>query len=164
MNLKRHHVLYSLLAVSLIIALLVLLLPDVPNSPVSLQQETQEPTKVSTTTSGIQFEVVNSPELHEKGLSGRESIPQNYGMLFVFPTPDQYGFWMKGMLTSIDIIWLSDNGTILGIEDTVSPNTYPQGFYPPESVIYVLETRAGEARRQRWEVGSRIPLPLPYGS
>lgn len=161
MNLKRHHVLYGLLAVSLSIALLVFLVPDVPNKNF---QEPERGQAVSTTTSDIEFEIADSPALQEKGLGGREVIPENYGMLFVFPAHDRYGFWMKGMLTSIDIIWLSDNGTILGIEDTVSPETYPQGFYPPQPVKYVLETRAGEARRKGWEVGTRIPLPLPYGS
>jgi uncharacterized membrane protein (UPF0127 family) len=68
---------------------------------------------------------------------------------------------MKGMLTSIDIVWLSDTGTILGIEDSVRPESYPAVFYAPEPVRYVLETRAGEARRQGWTVGTTVPLTLP---
>ncbi len=80
-------------------------------------------------------------------------------MLFVFPKEDRYGFWMKDMLTSIDIIWLSDTGSILGIEASASPATYPNVFYPPEPVRYVLETRAGEAARRGWIVGTVVPLP-----
>lgn len=85
-------------------------------------------------------------------------------MLFVFPSDQRTGFWMKDMLTSIDMIWLSDNGTVLGIEDSVAPDTYPKIFYPPQPVKYVLETRAGEAHRQGWSVGTKVSLPLPYGS
>lgn len=107
----------------------------------------------------LQFEIVDTPEARERGLSGRERIPDGYGMLFVFPEKDTYGFWMKDMLVSIDIIWLSDNGTVLGIERSVSPATYPTVFYPPEPVRYVLEVGAGYARERSWEVGSVIDLP-----
>ena len=81
-------------------------------------------------------------------------------MLFVFPTADRYGFWMKDMLASIDIIWLRSDGTIIEIEEGVSPETYPTPFYPPERVSYVLETRTGEARAQGWEPGTRLSLPI----
>lgn len=106
------------------------------------------------------FEVVGSPAARAKGLSGRADVPAGYGMLFVFDVPDRYGFWMKDMLVSIDIIWLSSDGTILGIEEAVSPATYPEPFYPPVPVRLVLETRAGEARAQGWAVGTQIELPL----
>lgn len=67
---------------------------------------------------------------------------------------------MKDMLVPIDIIWLSDEGAILGIEEAVTPESYPDVFYPPSPVRYVLETRAGEARRMGWEAGTTIILPL----
>jgi len=111
----------------------------------------------------MRFEVVTTQAAQERGLGGRASIPENYGMLFVFADDEKVGFWMKDMLAPIDMIWLSDTGTVLGIEDSVSPDTYPQAFYPPQPVKYVLETKAGEARRQGWEVGSHVSLPAPYG-
>jgi uncharacterized membrane protein (UPF0127 family) len=105
------------------------------------------------------FEVVDTEAAREQGLSGRASIPSNYGMLFVFPAKDRYGFWMKDMLVSIDILWLNEDGTILGIEESVSPSTYPTAFYPPEPVRYVLETQVGEWQRQGWSIGSVVPIP-----
>lgn len=112
----------------------------------------------------MKFEVVTTEAAQERGLGGRADIPQNYAMLFVFPSDTRIGFWMKDMLAPIDMIWLSDKGTVLGIEDSVAANSYPKIFYPPQPVKYVLETRAGEARRQGWEVGTKVQLPLPYGS
>ncbi len=105
------------------------------------------------------FEIADTPLKQEQGLSGRAVIPDNYGMLFVFAEPDRYGFWMHEMLTSIDILWLADDGTILGLEENVSPDTYPESFYPPEPVRYVLETRAGYAGERGWSVGSVVDLP-----
>lgn len=111
----------------------------------------------------MQFEVVTTAAAQEQGLGGRTNVPQNYGMLFVFPTDQRVGFWMKDMFVPIDMIWLSDDGTILGVEDSVSPSTYPEAFYPPQPVKYVLETKAGEARRRGWSINTKLALPAPYG-
>ncbi len=120
---------------------------------------------VSSNTPEFTYEIATSSGAQQRGLGGRESIPSEYGMLFVFDTPSRTGFWMKDMLAPIDIIWLSDSGVIVGIEDSVSPLTYrtKQSFYPPTPVRFVLETRAGEARRKGWSVGTKIELPQPYG-
>ncbi|HYE23391.1 MAG TPA: DUF192 domain-containing protein [Candidatus Paceibacterota bacterium] len=109
----------------------------------------------------IKFEIADTFEKRQQGLSGRTEIPDDYGMLFVFEATDMHGFWMKDMHISIDIIWLSDTGEILGIEHGVSPDTYPNVFYPPQPVSRVLETRAGYARERGWDVGAVIYLPNP---
>ncbi len=164
MNLKRHHILYGILAVSLIIALVVLLVPNVPElSFTTSSGSSSTPQQADTESDSLpqmRFEVVTTQAEQEQGLSGRETVPENYGMLFVFPQEERTGFWMKDMLVPIDIIWLSDTGTILGIEDSVSPDTYPEAFYPPQPAKYVLETKAGEARRRGWSVGTQIALPV----
>lgn len=109
---------------------------------------------------GFSFEVVASTEARTRGLGGRTEIPANYGMLFVFPEAKRYGFWMKDMYVSIDIVWLKNDGTVIGIDANVSPESFPDPYFAPEPVARVLETRAGEAAAQGWVVGSRIELPL----
>lgn len=119
----------------------------------------EAPPKLKTiTVSDYSFEVVDTLEEREQGLSGRTEVPED-GMLFVFPQESSAGFWMKDMLISIDIIWIRDDGVIIGIEENVSPDTYPEAFYPPEPVHYVLEVAAGDAKARGWGVGSVIPLP-----
>ena len=108
---------------------------------------------------GITYEVVSTPEARQKGLGGRSEVPHNYGMLFVFTTPNIYRIWMKDMLVPIDILWLENDGTIIGIEESVLPSTYPQTYAPTKPVRLVLELRAGEARLKNLHVGSRILLP-----
>lgn len=122
-----------------------------------LSEQPQAPAQVAFT-----WEIVTTSTEQARGLSGRNDIPQNYGMLFVFENKDSYGFWMKDMLTSIDMIWLSDTGIILGITENVAPESFPQAYYPPEPVRYVLETKVGEADRQGWIVGTDLELPSPY--
>ena len=109
----------------------------------------------------MQFEIVTTQAAQNRGLGGRAVVPDNYGMLFVFPYDQSPGFWMKDMLTSIDMIWLSDNGTIAAINASVAANTYPSVFYPPSPIRYVLETRAGFAAEKNWHVGTQITLPVP---
>lgn len=106
-----------------------------------------------------QIEYARTPEAQAQGLSGRAQIPPDYGMLFVFPAAGRYGFWMKDMLVPIDIIWIREDGVIVGREDSVSPDTYPKIFTPPEPVRAVLEVRAGESRKLGYEVGTKLALP-----
>lgn len=110
------------------------------------------------------YEIVSTPLEQERGLGGRKEIPDNYGMLFVFPKKDRYGFWMKDMLTSIDIVWLNDDGTIMKVDANVDPSTYPTPYYPPQPVEYVLETKAGYAEAHNWKAGTQLTLPGPYGA
>lgn len=111
---------------------------------------------------GIRFEIATTTQKQKEGLSGRHIINNNYGMLFVFPQDGSYGIWMKDMNVPIDIIWLSDNGTIVSIKNAIATSTYPNVFYPPTKVRYVLETRSGFARSRSWSVGSVVVLPVPY--
>lgn len=112
---------------------------------------------------GVSFEVATSTAAQELGLGGRAVIPDNYAMLFVFAQDGRPGFWMKDMLVPIDMVWLTDNGTIATITPSVAPSTYPSVFYPSEPIRYVLETRSGFAQEKGWKIGTIIPLPLPYG-
>lgn len=107
----------------------------------------------------FQFEIASTTESRTQGLSGRTTVPENYGMLFVFDEPLIQEFWMKDMYVPIDIFWLDTEGVIVGIEQEVSPDSYPQIFRSPTPVQYVLETRAGEARRLELTTGDAIPLP-----
>src|SRR5437870_2235982 len=74
--------------------------------------------------------VVETKALQEKGLSGQKDLNSDEGMLFIFNKPDNYGFWMKGMLFPIDILWMDQNWRIIHIENFVKPETYPKIFYP----------------------------------
>jgi hypothetical protein len=70
-------------------------------------------------------------------------------MLFVFDTPGRYGFWMKNMKFSIDILWLDSEETVVHIAENVPPcqdDTCPV-LMPPSDARYVLEIPSGEAAK-----------------
>lgn len=107
----------------------------------------------------LPVELADTPEKRMRGLSGRESLPENRGMLFVFPEEGIYGFWMKDMRFSIDILWLSSSGEVVHIVESVTPESYPESFTPEKAALYVLELPAGFARIHGVSLGSIVTLP-----
>lgn len=91
----------------------------------------------------LDLSVANTDALRVKGLSGVDKLKSNEGMLFIFPKEGNYGFWMKDMNFPIDIIWIDRDLKVAGVAKNVLPSTYPQAFYPPTPVPYVLELPAG---------------------
>ncbi|MEK7552225.1 MAG: DUF192 domain-containing protein [Patescibacteria group bacterium] len=102
----------------------------------------------------VKAEVVKSPEDLARGLSFRESLEKDRGMLFVFENLDYYSFWMKDMKFSLDIIWLDKNFSVVHIEKFVKPETFPNSFKPNVLSKYVLEVNAGFSDENKIEIGS----------
>ena len=94
----------------------------------------------------LRIEYATTTAARERGLGGRTNVPDDYGMLFIFPKDERYGFWMKDMLVPIDIFWLDDKGQVVSIAENVATSSYPNVFYPTTPARYVLETAAGFAQ------------------
>jgi uncharacterized protein len=107
----------------------------------------------------VRVELADTLDERVRGLSGRESLSEGEGMLFVFPEDGRYGFWMKDMNFSIDIIWLSSAGKVVHIAENVPPDSYPASFQPAEPARYVLEVPAGFAKAHNIALGSTASLP-----
>jgi len=114
----------------------------------------------------IFVELADTEEKREKGLSGRDSIGENEGMLFLFPQKGGYGFWMKEMKFPIDIVWIN-TGKVMWIEKNVDP----QIGVPDEKLrVYsfsgdvdtVLEIKAGKAESLGVKEGDVVKRVLYY--
>lgn len=105
----------------------------------------------------IKLELAESASQQIKGLSGRDFLFPDQGMLFVYSDYQLPGFWMKGMLFPLDIIWLRDN-KIVGWEKNIpiATSTNLQIYYPPEPVNYVLEVVAGTVDNLNIKVGEEV--------
>ncbi len=90
-------------------------------------------------------EIADNDEERVRGLSLREPIEANRGMLFIFDVSGNYSFWMKDMLFALDIIWINEGKRVVGIEKGIEPGTFPNKFYPPEPIKYALEIPAGNS-------------------
>jgi uncharacterized membrane protein (UPF0127 family) len=69
----------------------------------------------------LSVEVADTPAERGRGLSGREMLPENSGMLFVFDTPGRYGFWMYGMKFPLDIIWIDERLRVVYFVENAQP-------------------------------------------
>ncbi len=110
----------------------------------------------------LQVEVESTEAKREQGLSGRTSLADGTGMLFVFDHPSVYGFWMKDMNFAIDMIFADTNGKIITIAHDASPDSYkqnpPKVFYPSMPVLYVLEVPAGFTRSHSIAEGMTLQI------
>jgi uncharacterized membrane protein (UPF0127 family) len=106
----------------------------------------------------LTIEYATTPEMRELGLGGRERIPDEYGMLFLFPMASYHGFWMKDTLVPIDIFWLDDDLKVSSMFTDIATSTYPNVFYPLQPARYVLETTAGFARAHGIATGTPLRL------
>lgn len=107
----------------------------------------------------FQTEIVDSPSLMKKGLSGRSSLCQTCAMVFVFEKEGKYRFWMKDMKFPIDIIWLDKEGKIIYRRENLSPDTFPQTFGPEpdeSNTLYVIEVPSGTYNKYGLYIGQKI--------
>jgi len=92
----------------------------------------------------IQAELVVNLKQKAQGLSGRESLADNQGMLFLYQEPGRYSFWMKGMNFPLDIIYIYNN-EIIEIFKNVPLKTEGEitEIFPAQIADKILEVNAG---------------------
>lgn len=100
--------------------------------------------------------VSDTPQLRTNGLSGFPSLADTQAMLFIFENDGMWDFWMKDMNFSLDMIWVDQTKTIVGIEKNVSPDTFPKSFSAGKPSLYVIEVNAGIADKLGIKIGDRI--------
>lgn len=102
-------------------------------------------------------EVADTAAEQTQGLSVKDGLGVNEGMLFVFGKPGTRGFWMKDMRFPIDIIWI-DGDKVVDVSPNVSPDSYPQVFTSPFPADKVLEINAGLSQKFGIKEGSPFSL------
>lgn len=106
----------------------------------------------------VSAEVVDTEAAMELGLGGRNSLESGSGMWFVFSEESNYGFWMKDMKFSLDMIWFDKNLKVVGIKKDATPESYPQIFYPDSDALYVLEISAGFVENHKIKIDDQAEI------
>ena len=110
--------------------------------------------------SALTAELATTPAARGCGLSQRDKLSQNHGMLFVFPDQRPRNFWMKDTSIPLSIAFLDDSGSIFSIQDMVPMQTATQ--YPSlQPAKYALEVNQGWFSRHGIEVGDAVKINLP---
>lgn len=103
----------------------------------------------------INIEIADDPIERSRGLSFRDSLAQDSGMLFCFEQPDFQTFTMLSTFFSLDILFVDENKKIVNI----AKNTIPDSFDLIPSVfpvLYVVEVNGGFSDENGIEVGDLI--------
>ncbi len=111
----------------------------------------------------IKVEVADTPEKRSKGLSGRQPLASDEGMLFVFPAADTYSFWMKGLTFPLDFVWIKGDQAI-AVSSNVPPPAVGQTdaslpiYKSQDPVDKVLELQAGTVQGLNIKPGDTIKI------
>jgi uncharacterized membrane protein (UPF0127 family) len=100
-------------------------------------------------------ELATTPDQMALGLMYRESLPEDAGMLFVYPSTQPVAFWMKNTLIPLDMLFIGPDGHIRRIaERTVPLSTIPVPSVDP--VRAVLEINGGLAEKLGIKTGDMV--------
>jgi uncharacterized protein len=120
----------------------------------------QEPLTIETAGGPVTFlvEMARTPAEQSRGLMFRTLVPPGTGMLFVHERPRQVSMWMRNTPTSLDMLFIDEDGIIKSIARDTTPfsETVISSNGP---VAGVLEIRAGEAERLGIQEGDRVRHP-----
>jgi len=110
----------------------------------------------------LNVEVAQTDAARQQGLSGREFLAENKGMLFEFTRAGKYSFWMKDMKFPLDFIWIRDNKVVEITHNVViEPNILDAAlriYLPQEEIDSMIEVNAGWATKNSIKTGDSARL------
>ncbi len=111
--------------------------PKLPVGSVVLETAPREPLT-------LKVEVASADAERQRGLMFRESLGEDEGMLFLFPTERHNSFWMHNTLIPLDMLFIDSEWKVVGIVERAEPLTDDPRAVPKMSQ-YVLEVNGGFA-------------------
>jgi hypothetical protein len=108
----------------------------------------------------LTVELATTPKARSCGLSNRVKLPENHGMLFIYPIPGLRTFWMKDTHIPLSIAFLDDSGLILSIQH-MTPMQTDERYRSLQPVRYALEVNQGWFAEHGIGVGDIVEMKLP---
>lgn len=109
----------------------------------------------------LRVEIAATPESRQAGLMHRDRLPQDTGMLFVYPDEQVRGFWMKDTRIPLSIAFASRTGKIVRIADMNPFDTERVSSLAPAT--YAIEVNQGWFAEHGIEAGATITGLPPSG-
>lgn len=92
-----------------------------------------------------------------QGLSGRDELNANHGMLFVYDHKEKYEFWMKGMKFPLDFLWIADHTVVDLKENIPAPTGLIPAIVKPSTVAdKIFEVPAGTIASFGLKIGDSV--------
>ena len=111
----------------------------------------------------IEVEIADTNVARVQGLSGREFLDENRGVLFIFPDSRRQSFWMKEMKFDLDMIFINEGRVIEVYEQVPAPIEGQEDGREIKVVTkgeadMVLEVNSGWVRENGIKVGDKVEL------
>lgn len=144
-----------------LIALRENVLIDTNSNVVNTSQMAQSATPAAVITSDsadkqLRVEIADSEEERARGLMYRNALALDAGMLFVYPEPAVVSFWMKNTYIPLDIVYISEDKTIVNVAKNATPLNDSVYYTSKQKVQYVLEVNAGVADQNNYSEGVQL--------
>lgn len=107
----------------------------------------------------IDTELAVTPAQLSRGLSYRDSLDEDSGMLFLFKNRALQNFWMQGMRFPLDFVWIDGDKVVDITEDVQAPKGLSEHlriYSPRVEVNKVLEVNSGFVAKNGIKVGDRL--------
>ncbi len=106
------------------------------------------------------FKVVlaRTPEQRNRGLMFVTDLPDQSGMLFVYPKPQSVSFWMKNTPLGLDMLFIDAGGIVQRIKHNAAPFS-TELIDGGSNIQYVLEVHAGSTAKYGISKGDRSAHP-----
>jgi len=102
----------------------------------------------------VAVEIADDEAERNRGLMHRDSLPEDHGMLFVYPEEGERSFWMRNTRIPLDIAFLDRQGTIVDIQ-TMEPES-DELHTSRRPAMYALEMIRGWFGEHGVEIGDRV--------
>jgi len=126
---------------SLIVFLAIGLVPSTATWSQDAPQMNLQRVRIGAGMYQIDAQLAQTPTEQQIGLMHRKDMPQQEGMLFVFPQRATQCFWMKNTLLPLTAAFVADDGRIVNLVD-MKPQSL-DSHCSTEPVRYVLEMNQG---------------------
>ena len=111
----------------------------------------------------VYVDIASTGAAREQGLMFVESLPEDEGMLFIYPDSDMRSFWMKNTLIPLSLAYIDTKGVIFQIIDMLPLDE--TGHPSDKPAQYVLEVNRGWFEKNGVKIGDSISnLPSPEGA
>lgn len=103
----------------------------------------------------FQVEMATTPTQQTVGLMFRKTVPPDGGMLFDWGRPQQSNMWMRNTISSLDMVFINEDGTIRRVVEDAVPESLAI-IDSRGNVRATLELAAGTARRLDIHAGDKV--------
>ena len=102
----------------------------------------------------LTVELAHTQPARARGLMFRQSLPENSGMLFVFPQAGPHSMWMMNTDIPLSVAFLDERGVVLNIADMM-PRT-ATAHRSAGSAKYALEMNIGWFTARNIKAGTKV--------